>query len=657
MEEYRELYLIEAKEILQTMEEEVLRLEQENSEEAVQRLFRAAHTLKGSSGAMGYVQTNRLTHDMEHVLDKVRLGLWEVTEELATLLFSCVDKIRLLHQEIGEGNNECSSIDDLLDSLRHYNAAALTLPRLEAPVAIRLPEEESRIIRSRMKEGGNLLRLSIVLREECEMPEARLKVIEQWLSDMAAYILPADKLPAFTETGLGRQADAAWLLVSSFAARTLAAEASTWPDVAEADAGECCILEEGEPLAAAPAEAEELARRKAANATIRVNVDRLENLMNLAGELVIEQTRLAQVGKELEHAWPGHAAVSDFTHIGDRLNRLLGELQENVMKVRMLPIEQLFNRLPRMVRDLSRSLGKEVELVLEGKETELDRTLIEELGDPLIHLIRNALDHGIEKPEERLAWGKPAAGRLEIGAYHEDSHIVIRVEDDGAGINSARLLEKAVDHGIMTREAAASCTDREALELIFHPGLSTARQVSDISGRGVGMDIVRACIEKINGLIDVKTVPGQGTSFQIRLPLTLAIGRGLLVFSGGQTFIIPMSNVVEIVRGDPDSIKTVKGLPVLMIRDRLVPVIRLHELLGLPASAGCSRHIPLVIIGKGEKRAALAVEQLIGNQEIVIKPLGNFVGQIEGVAGATILGSGKVALILELGWFFKQFGR
>lgn len=657
MEEYRDVYLTEAEEMLQTMEEELLRLEQESSEDAVQRLFRAAHTLKGSSAAMGYTRTNRLTHDMEHVLEKVRNKVWGVTVDLATLLLGCVDRIRRLHLEIGNDNQEASSIDDLLSSLHSFGKEEVS-SLVQEPVVVKLEGEAAALARMRLLSGERLLRVCVRLHPQCEMREARVKIVEHRLTELPA-LLFADEAVTWERTNQdGEPMDAIWLIAANSEPQALTDEVRAWMDVEEARVDQCSIAEEHQAVQASMDETEEAhPKSRASGATIRVNVERLEALMNLAGELVIEQTRLAQVTKELQHSFSGNGLIHDLGGIGDRLNRLLGELQENVMKVRMLPIEQLFNRFPRMVRDLTRSLGKDVVLHMEGKETELDRTLIEELGDPLIHLIRNAVDHGIERPDERIAAGKPAEGRLKIGAYQEDNHILICLEDDGAGINSEKLLNKAVACGVMTREEAAGCSPREAVDLIFHPGLSTAAEVSDISGRGVGMDIVRSCIEKINGMIEVETTPGQGTIFRIRLPLTLAIGTGLLVSASTHTFIIPMGNVAEIVRLEPQEIRMVKGMPVIHIRDRLIPVVWIHEMFGLELPVHTGKHIPIVIIGRGDRRAAIAVEHLVGNQEIVIKPLSSYIGQVDGIAGATILGTGRVALILEVNELLKRTGR
>lgn len=644
MREYQDIYLAEAGEMLDMMEQELLNMEQSISDQGVQRIFRAAHTIKGSSATMGYTMVNKLTHSMENVLDKIRTGAMAVTTGLTNILLECVDHIKLLHEEISHTGKECSSFERLATDLdEHAGISGL------APNAV-------------VSEW--ILQIGIQLSEDCTMPEARLKVIEMDLAVVGSVLSQLDSADNPFLQGMDRT----WLFASSLSPDDLKQQVQGWTDVRVVlIQGHIPLSEELEPADATVETAvsspsspdyKSAAGSKIRNGgTIRVNVDGLENLMNLVGELVIEQTRLVQVTKELVNDQTSKSSLQELGHIGDRFGRLMSELQENVLKTRMLPIEQLFSRLPRLVRDLSQTLDKDVELLLEGQETELDRTLMEELGDPLIHLIRNALDHGLEQPSVRVAAGKRAKGLLKIGAYQEGNHILVRVEDDGAGINTQRLLQKAVDRGIMTQETAAHCTVRDAIELIFHPGLSTASSVSGISGRGVGMDIVRNCIEKINGMIEVETQPGKGTVFSIRLPLTLAIGTGLLVKVEQQTYIIPMSNVAEIIRITPEQISTVKKTPILRIRDRLLPIVWLHDAVGKRIPSWTGKHIPVVIIGRGEKKAAVIVEQLLGNQEIVIKPLGGFVGQVEQVAGATILGNGKVALILETSELLKRASR
>ncbi|NHN29073.1 chemotaxis protein CheA [Paenibacillus agricola] len=362
-------------------------------------------------------------------------------------------------------------------------------------------------------------------------------------------------------------------------------------------------------------------------------------------ELVIDQARIHQVEQTQRKHRVGET-VNELAQISDHLSMIIGELQESVMKARMLPIDQLFNRFPRLIRDLSRDLDKDIELVIEGKETELDRTLIEEIADPLIHLIRNAVDHGIENPEKREQSGKARKGTLKIRAAHEDNQVVIYVEDDGAGIDPEQIKKSALQKGVIGIEEAKQLSDLEAIELIFRPGFSTAATVSDVSGRGVGMDIVRSHIEKLNGLIDIETKQGQGTQFKIKLPLTLAIIDGLLVKLHKQTFIIPMSNIAEIVRVTHNEIQTVRGAQVILLRNKVIPVAWIHDHFQLPKML-TGKNNPLVIVGSAEKRIALAVDGLIGNQEIVIKSLGSYIGKVDGIAGSTILGDGKVALILD----------
>jgi two-component system chemotaxis sensor kinase CheA len=388
--------------------------------------------------------------------------------------------------------------------------------------------------------------------------------------------------------------------------------------------------------------------------SIRVNVERLENLMNLVGELVIDQTRVQQVKTLFHRKFGADELVDQLGQLSDHLSRIIGELHEGVMKVRMLPIEQLFSRFPRMVRDLAVTVGKEIELEMDGKETELDRTLIEELGDPLIHILRNAVDHGIEPPSLRKQAGKREAGTIRLAASHEDNQVVIRIEDDGAGMDLERLKQTAIAKGLITEEEAGRLTEKEALALIFRPGFSTAAQVSEVSGRGVGMDIVRDSIERMNGTIDIDTTLGQGTRMRIALPLTLAIITGLKIAVDERIFLIPMNSVAEIIRLTPSDIRTIKGMPVTTVRERILPVLWLRDHFNYPRMTETGRHLPVVILEHGGRRLALVVDLLLGNQDIVLKSLGSLIGKSPSTSGATILGDGRVALILEVRELFKQ---
>jgi two-component system chemotaxis sensor kinase CheA len=388
--------------------------------------------------------------------------------------------------------------------------------------------------------------------------------------------------------------------------------------------------------------------------TIRIDVARLDALLNLVGELVIDRTRLVQLGSALTEQYGDDRVLSDLQQTALHIGRITDELQEQVMKSRMLPVESVFNRLPRIVRDVAAKLGKQVDFITEGKDTELDRSVIEEIGDPLQHLIRNGLDHGIEPPEERLALGKPATGTLRLTARHADSFILITLEDDGRGINVDAVKRKAIERGVITQEQAERMTDKEAAELIFAPGLSTAKVVSDVSGRGVGMDVVRANVEKINGSVEVESRPGKGTTFTIRLPLTLAIVQALLVRVAGGIYALPIHSVTETLRIEPDQIHHVNHREAIQLRGTVLPLVSLRQVFGLRSEAedeaevGGNGRLVVAVHTTNARQVGLIVDGLVGEQEIVIKPLGQLVGDVAGVSGAAILGDGSVALIVDV---------
>lgn len=379
-------------------------------------------------------------------------------------------------------------------------------------------------------------------------------------------------------------------------------------------------------------------------ATIRVEVRRLDDLMNLVGELVIGRNRLHQVRGDFERKYEGEALVGNLTQVSTELTLVSSELQDAVMKVRMVPIRNIFSRFPRLIRDLAREREKAVDLVVSGHETELDRSVIEEIWDPLVHLVRNAIDHGLESPRERRAAGKPEKGKISLSARQEGSYIVIRVEDDGRGIDAARVLDKAKRLGLV--ESGDDPSEGEILSLIFRPGFSTKDEVSDVSGRGVGLDVVRTNLTKLNGLIDVTTVAGRGARFTLQIPLTLAIAQALLVRVDSETAAIPLASVVETVRLLPGEIRTIGRRPVLRLRDKVLPLIWLHDLFNRPRPQ--DRRFYVIVIGLAEERVGIGVDGLLGQQEVVVKSVGSYLGEIEGLAGATILGDGRVAVILDV---------
>lgn len=671
LSDYRELYLEELEEQLQCIEEEVLHLEDEGATDiAIDRLFRAAHTLKGSSAAMGYHKMKDVTHQIEHLLHQVRNGELQVTKPLINLIFTGLDVMKELQGEILRTNTEASEISPLLLKFEQFRQESA--PEVHSFEAALLKEHPPDAFIAHVKQavqmGKRVYLVTVSLEQDTLMQHPRLHLIETKLKEQGTVIgsTPLD-WRSLKEEELSK---VTWILASSEENKAEVHRIiSSMLDVERVEVvpySSIDIPEEKQALIPAYADHANHPDQSASSQnaphslksksqTIRVNLERLDHLMNLAGELVIDQTRVQQLKTLFRQKFGPDDLVEELSMLSDHLSLLVSELQDGVMKARMLPIEQLYNRFPRMVRDLADSLEKQVELVLLGKDTELDRTLIEEIGDPLIHLLRNAVDHGIEAPEQRRLNGKNECGTVTLSAVHQDNHVVISIRDDGAGIDADKLRKSAVSKGLLSEEEARRLSDEEAVHLVFKPGFSTAAQISDVSGRGVGMDIVRNDIERMSGMIDIETAKGQGTLFRIRLPLTLAIVTGLLVELSDRTFIIPMSSVAEITRIESKEIKKLRGEPVIKIRNQVIPVVWLHHHFGYPCPVN-RQYVPMVIIGRGEKRIALAVDHLLGNQEIVIKSLGRFIGKIDGISGATILGSGNVALILDVDGIIKMLG-
>lgn len=653
LSDFRDVYLEELEEQLQMLEEEILRLEGDGgSEEGINRMFRAVHTLKGSSAAMGYQMMKSLAHEMEHCLDLIRNHHTTLTRQMIDLFFSFLDRMKKLQYEIVTYNVEHSHIEDLVEKLK----AVMDDPGKDLE-PMTLPEHILISMSSPVIEDSPLLYIRISLVKEGVMKLARLNMID------AALLQLGEVLWRSLEPGIEKDDEHIehedWLLASKQSLNEIEATIAAITDVEHVEVYPVLLNDVQTKRSRSSSTDEELnaytyeQQEKYKSNTIRVNVSRLERLMDYVGELVIEQTRIEQIQKQFIQKYGSDGLIEELTSISDHLHRVVKEIQESVMEVRMLPIEQLFNRFPRMVRDLGQALDKKVELVMEGKETELDRSLIEEIGDPMIHLIRNAIDHGIEAPDIRRSLGKPETGLLHIAGSHEDSSVLITVKDDGGGIDTDRLRQKAVEKELLTYEEAEALSDHEAIQLIFHPGFSTANRLSDVSGRGVGMDIVRTDIERLNGMIDIETEKGKGTTFKIKLPLTLAIITGLLVKIGKWTFVLPMSNVAEIVRLKQEKVKKVKGIPVIYLRDQIIPLLWLHDHFNIARSNATEGFLHVVIIGRAEKKLAIVVDELKGNQEIVIKSLGSFIGKMDGITGATILGDGSVALILEIGSMFQ----
>ncbi|SMB93833.1 two-component system, chemotaxis family, sensor kinase CheA [Thermanaeromonas toyohensis ToBE] len=664
MSQYLSLFLDEAEEQLQQLDEAIVLLEQEPSNrELLNKIFRIAHTLKGSSASMGFEKMATLTHRMESVLDALRQGKLAVTPTIVDLLLACLDKLKELKNELSQGQEGEVDTGGLVQRLEEILAGGLIQEEAVEPSPFERPLElddvEENVIRAAEVRGWRAYEIRVELEPDCRMKGARAFLVFNNLKDLGEVI----KSEPHTQELEAEKFENTFRLafVSKEDPDTLANVIKSISEIREVTVRPI-VLEEDQVLApqatSGPSPSRTLAveepllkrgMERRVTQTVRVDVQRLESLMNLVGELVIDRTRLAEVSNNLRSRLGNEELVETLDEISTHIGRITSELQEEIMKARMFPIDQVFNRFPRMVRDLAHKAGKEIEFIVEGRETELDRTVIEEIGDPLIHLLRNAIDHGIESPEERVRLGKPRYGTIILKAFHQENQIVITVQDDGRGMDPEALKRRAIEQGLLTPEAATRLTKREALDLIFLPGFSTSERVTDVSGRGVGMDIVKAHLEKINGTIDIQTTPGVGTCFTIKLPLTLAINRSLLVTLEDQVYALPLANVVEIIEVEPQQVRRIQQQEVVVLRGQVLPLVHLARALGIKRNYRFGTHkTAVVIVGLAEKRVGFIVDTLIGEQEIVIKSLGNYIGKIPGIAGATIMGDGRVALILDV---------
>lgn len=705
--EYLGLFLDESRENLQTLNGSLLALEKDAGDrEALNTIFRVAHSLKGMSATMGFDRMAKLTHRMEEVLALLRDEGGAVTHETMDTLFACLDVLEGLvndiADEVGEGERDTAPLLDRLDRVAHASsgdaaqAAPAPTSASTAPTStdaaggasasgdlLELTQYESLVLNEAHSRGMSIHRLTVRLVESCMLKAARAYMVLQQLEghgDVVKSEPPADKIEqedfefefslwvasseeVETLADLARRVsevescDALTLSVDGIAAASVPPEAAD-ASVASRESVEVESLQEtspdaapvspsrddgaGAPAAAGARAAGESSRRAKQPTTVRVGTDRLDSLMNLMGEMVIQRTRLTQLAQDNDDP--------DLRQAAEEIARVANDLQLLVMQVRMMPVEAVFMRFPRMVRDLANSLGKKLELVISGEDTELDRTVIDELGDPLVHMLRNAVDHGLELPEERVAAGKPETGTVNLTARHEGNSVVIVVEEDGHGIDPEKLRAAVVAKGLMSEAEVRQLTDQEAIELIFLPGFSTAKETTDVSGRGVGMDAVRAKINGLNGSVEIRSEVGAGSRFTIRLPLTLAIIQALLVRAAGQTYALPLEATEETVVIGRDETRPVGGRECMVLRDRVVPLVPLREHLGLYGEEQDEDgdHLQVVVVRVGNSRVGVVVDTLLGQQDIVIKNLPGFFGDIPGVAGATILGDGNVALIVNI---------
>jgi len=657
--EYRDLFLAEAREYLQGLNIALLELESNPANrEVLQEMFRAAHSLKGMSATMGYQQLANLTHQMENVLDFLRQGTLRADRDVANILFESLDLLELLLGRLDEPAACLEQVDRVVGKLRAACDGSMEEDGFAENAAdgdaLSLDEFEKEMLRAGCAAGERARHLEVILDAACLLKSVRAYMVFKLL-EKYGHIVKA--VPGTQELEEEQFEDRFQLVILTQAAdETIRAELLQIAEVAnvlvrdvpEMDGTSASLepvvtrkveLVSEAAIVQDEANGERKNIRRSAEKTIRVETDKLDKLINLVGELVVNRTRVVELGRI--------DVAAELVSAVEQLDRITTDLQSAVMKLRMVPIKQVFDRFPRMVRDLSQEKGKKVNLEVRGEETELDRSIVNQIGDPLVHLLRNSVDHGIEPPGERVQNGKPEEGTIILEARHEGSYVLIRVSDDGRGIATEEMLQKAVQKGLLSSAEAQRMSDEEALRLIFRNGFSTAEQVTDISGRGVGMDAVKTVIESMNGSVEIKTSPGEGTRFYVRLPLTLAIIKALLVEVAGEIYAIPIEAIRENLYVAPQDIKTIRGEKVINVRSEVLPLIYLGEMLGM--KTGSSEEIlSVVVVEAADRKTGLVVDVLLGQQEIVIKSLSRAVEGIRGVAGATVLGNGRVALILDV---------
>lgn len=674
---YLGVFLDELDEQLQILDEKILELEKDPTNlEIVQCIFRAAHTLKGSSASMGYVKLKEFTHQLENIFEKIRQQQLEVSQELINIIFDSIDVIKQLKDSIVQGNLEeidissaLAAIEKLLDNdssnpgnkdMMHEVISSQMEEQLE------LDKYQQDIITVGKTEGYSAFEIGIELKADAQMKSVRAFIVYNNLSENGEIIATQPHVKQM-ENEEEFDGNMRFVLLTKQTKNLLNSKLNNISDISAIHIRDIenndkkTIL--NEPKEYDVVDEESIHSKVKITPTVRLDVDKLDYLMSLVGELVINQTRLVDVrGRFAEKDLRTESEFEVLNEVTNQLSLVIGELQDGMMHARMLPIEQLFNRFPRLVRDTSLNADKKIEFEMIGKETEIDRTLIEEISDPLIHILRNAIDHGIECAEERIEANKPATGKVTLSAHHKDKHVIIIVKDDGRGIDPKKIREASVEKGLITEEEAAKLTDKEAMFLIFKSGISTAKEITDISGRGVGMDIVKSHLEKVNGIIEIDSKIGEGTTFTIKLPLTLTLSiiRALLVKLGNKTFAIPLVNVLEIIRLNNKDIQMVNNQEIGMIRGRVLPLVRMRERLGIENAAQSKmdkKREFIVVVGIADKRVGIIVDKTLGNQEIVTKPLGAYIGTPPYIAGATIMGDANVGLILDVPSIVRTFGK
>lgn len=667
MNEYLDVFIEESKEHIQALNDHLLTLEK-NPEDVsiVNEIFRSAHTLKGMSATMGFQDLADLTHKMENVLDAIRNHKVKLNGAMLDVIFKAVDALEAMVLDIidgGEGKKDVKDLVNQLEAMEKGENVEAASSSVSAEVTnksvntdVTLDEFELTVLQQSAESGFNNYKVTVTLQETTLLKAARVYMVFEILEKLGEVIKSTPSVPELEEEKFDYSFTV--VIVTKDSADDVSAKINK---VSEIDTVEVKELEiqaydrdETTPASntseassdngssedeQATSTSNTKKKSQLSSKTIRVNIDRLDALMNLFEELVIDRGRLEQISTTLKN--------NELQETVEHMSRISGDLQNIILKMRMVAVDQVFNRFPRMVRQIAKDLNKDIDLQIYGAETELDRTVIDEIGDPLVHLIRNALDHGIETPSEREAKGKPAQGTLKLNAYHSGNHVFIEIADDGAGIDREKVLKKAIANGVLTLEESKSYSDQQAFQLIMASGFSTADTISDISGRGVGLDVVKNTIESLGGNITIDSKYNEGSTFVIQLPLTLSIISVMLTEVKNEKYAVPLSSIIETAIVNKKDILSAHHQPVIDFRGRVVPLVSLSDVFVVPGETEEDDFYSVVIIRQGEKMAGLIVDSFIGQQEVVLKSLGNYLTDVFAISGATILGDGQVALIID----------
>ncbi len=695
--QYLEIFIDESNEHLQNLNTQILNLEADpENENTINEIFRAAHSLKGMAGTMGYKRMQNLTHDMENVFSEVRNGHIKVAPSMIDILFQCLDALEEyvsnIRESADEGTNDNEALIQQLNAILNEKNAAAQSEEPKASTSnetvgadagsdssdgrkwreIVLDSSQINVLKAAQEMKKNVYGLTVTVQDSCILKAARAFLVfkaleekseivvsnppaqdiedEKFDKDFSLIVISDNNLDAVRGAAenvseiagvLGEAIDLANMKKTAEAESRAAVEESKPQVATQTDEGKPHETDKG----AKPAEKKASAGKPVTSRTVRVDIEKLDVLMNLVSELIIAKNSLVSTSSQEQRS-------AGFNEQIEYLESVTTNLHESVMKVRMVPIESVVSKFPRMIRDLSKKLDKKMELYMTGEDTELDRTVVDEIGDPLMHLLRNSADHGLESAEVRAQRGKPAVGSIYLDAYQDGNNVVIEVRDDGNGIDVESVRNKAIERGTITPEQAANMDDKEIINLLFLPSFSTAKKVTDVSGRGVGLDVVKSKIESLSGEVEVKSKLGEGSTWIVRLPLTLAIIQALMVVVGGEKYAISLGSIQTIEDISPSEIKLVQNKEVIHLRGTVIPLVRLCDVLDVESRKSNDENMVVVIVKKGDKLAGLVIDELLGQQEIVIKSLGKYIKQCKYISGATILGDGEVALILDANALF-----